>query len=79
MSTIFALLGVVALVVVFFAGSLLIGSLKEGDMAMSMKAGGIVAIAIAIVAIGMVTADRGPGAGNCYREWDGRANSFVCD
>jgi hypothetical protein len=66
-------LGIVALCLLLLA----VGGFMEGDIGKVAKFGTLFAICAIVSAF---TATSHPGASqNCHIEWDGRANSEVCD
>jgi hypothetical protein len=69
-----AVLGIAGLVLALFA----VGGFMEGDMSKVGKYGS--GFAVCAVLILMTAGPRtGGGSQNCHIDWDGRANSEVCD
>jgi hypothetical protein len=68
-------LGIIGLVLALFC----VGGFMEGNMAKAGKFGAGLAICLGLILITSGPSRNTGGGQNCHTEWDGRANSEVCD
>ncbi len=68
-------LGIVGLVLALFC----VGGFMEGNMAKVAKFGAGIAVCAALILLTAGPSRNTGGSQNCYIDWDGRANSEICD
>lgn len=69
------ILGIVGLVLALFC----VGGFMEGDIAKAGKFGAGLGVCLVLIFLTSAPGQRTGGSQNCHIDWDGRANSEVCD